>query len=184
MADKLAHTGSAADHPDRELIEKVVTMTEWETSKGWAYDGSTKNTPEEQQLAQAHRFVAAQSFILSWQNGKVPTGWRRPRKLTDFEGKYSQEILDAALTEIQRRNDEKNLSTTARIKELRRLASKPEAAKPPPKPISKAEIKALKGAYATFSSDLHDVRTALANASSTIAEIILRTEAVAKQAAQ
>jgi hypothetical protein len=166
-----------ADQTEEEIVKKIANMTEWTPYTLWEYSTTKPATPEEDSLMKAQRFMAAQSFFLSWQRGKVPTGWLRPRTLADLEGQYSSDSIEAALTYVQRGVEERNRSTTDRIKEKQALPQG-QPALATSKPISKAEIDDLKDAYQKFSSDLFDIKTALSNASGAIAELSLRTQAL------
>lgn len=172
-------THSDGNNVDPEVVERIVSMAEWDSFEKWDYSTTKSMSQEEEALAQAQRFVAAQSFLMSWQLGRVPTGWQRPRRLADFEEEYSTEVLEAALVAAERRIKERNESTTNRINKIRSLAKNPAAPRSP-RPISKSEIEDLKDAYTKFSSDLYDIRAALANASATIAELTVRTQALAE----
>lgn len=96
-----------------DTAEKIVRMTEWNEGEPWEY-AEGEQWPADT-LASAKRFVSAQAFLLSWQEGKVPTGWRRARRLADFDGKYPQQVLDAASATIAQRIAERNTERTARI---------------------------------------------------------------------
>lgn len=172
-------SGGAHAEVDMDVVYKIVNQIEESDFKKWEYSGSKILSPDEQSLAQAQRFMAAQSFLLSWQQGKVPTGWRRPRRLTDFEGE-SPHVLAAAKAVAQARMEERNEDATKRINEMRASACAPRSQEDI-KPISKKELGDLKNAYSKFSSDLYDINTALANASSTIADLVLRTQALVEQ---
>jgi hypothetical protein len=161
---------------DMDLVEKIVNMVEEDTFKPWECSASKASAPEDESLAQAQRFMAAQAFLLSWQNGKVPTGWSRPRRFADFTDE-SPLILGAAKAVALQRMEDRNAEATHRINEMRSSALAP-AMLPALRPISLSEISDLKEAFSTFSSDLYDINTALANASSTIAEVLLRTQAL------
>lgn len=163
---------------DMDLVEKIVMMVEEDSVEKWEYSSTKANTPEDDSLAQAQRFMAAQSFLLSWQQGKVPTGWSRPRRFADFSGE-SPLVLGAAKAVALQRMEDRNTEATHRINEARTTALAP-AAEPEVRPISQREIADLKGAYSKFSSDLYDINTALGNASAAIAEVILRTQALAE----
>jgi hypothetical protein len=164
---------------DMDSVGKIVNMVEEDSFKMWECSGSKTMAPEEESLAQAQRFMAAQSFLLSWQKGKVPTGWSRPRRFTDFTGESPLTLAAARAVALQRM-EERNQDATNRINELRSSALAP-AAQQPSRPISKSEISDLKAAYSKFSSDLYDIHTALSNASATIADITLRTQALVDQ---
>lgn len=164
---------------DPELVERIVNMAEWDSVEKWECSSTKSTSPEEAALAQAQRFVAAQSFLMSWQLGRVPTGWQRPRRLADFEGEYGSEVITAVVAALERRVKERNESAIHRINKLRSLSDNPAAPRSP-KPISKSEISDLKDAYTKFSSDLYEIKAALANAATTIAELTLRTQALAE----
>lgn len=162
---------------DMDLVEQIVMMVDEDSFKTWEYSPSKSDSPEDDTLAQAQRFMAAQSFLLSWQQGKVPTGWNRPRRFTDFADE-SPLVLGAAKAVAQQRMEDRNAEATNRINNRRSLAMAPAADQTPARLISRKEIAGLKEAYSKFSSDLYDINTALGNASAAIAETILRTEAL------
>jgi hypothetical protein len=166
------------DDVDPAVVQRILEKVEWETFKSWEHTSKATASPEEDALLQAQRFMAAQAFLFSWQNGRVPTGWRRPRRLADFEGKCSPAELAAARDAADRDMAARNQSATDRINDLV-LNPREAPARPPPKPISRKEINDLKEAYTKFSSDLYDIQSALGNAASLIAETSLRTQSLA-----
>lgn len=163
---------------DMDLVEQIVMMVDEDGFKQWECATPSKaDTPEEDSLAQAQRFMAAQSFLLSWQHGKVPTGWRRPRRFADFADE-SPLVLGAAKAVAQQRMEDRNAEATSRINERRSLAMAPAADAAPSRLLTRKEVASLKDAYSKFSSDLYDINTALGNAAAAIAETILRTDAL------
>jgi hypothetical protein len=185
LGDHAEHVGAGGgkkgmhDGTDEATVERIARMTEWTPYKLWECSSTKPATPEEDSLMKAQRFMAAQSFFMSWQRGKVPTGWLRPRILADLEGQYRPDAIEAAVSYVQRGVEERNKLTTDRIKEIQ-AHPHGQAELPPQKPISKAEIDDLKDAYQKFSSDLFDIKTALSNASAAVAELSLRTQALAE----
>jgi hypothetical protein len=169
------------DIVDPEVVLEILQKVEWETFKPWEYSNKATISPEESGLMQAQRFMAAQAFMFSWQTGRVPTGWRRPRRLADFEEHCTPAEIAAACAAAERDMAVRNRTATDRINDL---VLNPRAApvKPPPKLISRQEIEGLKKAYTQFSSDLFDIQSALGNAASLIAEISLRTKSLSDTA--
>lgn len=165
---------------DMDLVEQIVNMVEEDDVKKWEYQPSKSGSPEEDSLAQAQRFMAAQSFLLSWQTGKVPTGWRRARQFSDFKDE-SPLVIGAAKLVAKVRMEERNHDANARIQNFRQSSGKRSDASEARGVISQAEITGLKEAYSKFSSDLYDINTALSNVTSTIADITLRTQALSEQ---
>lgn len=166
---------------DMNLVEQIVTMCEMDDFKQWEYTPSKGGTPEEDSLAQAQRFMSAQSFLMSWQTGKVPTNWRRPRQFADFKDE-SPLVIGAAKAVAQARMEERNEDANMRIRQRRNSTEAPAEAEVKDRGmISQAEIADLKEAYSKFSSDIYDINTALANVTSTIADITLRTQALSEQ---
>lgn len=97
-----------------DTAEKIVRMTEWNEWDAWEYaEGEVGPTGDS--LSAAKRFLSAQSFLLAWVEGKVPTGWRRPRRLADFDGKYPKQVLQKAESVIAERIATRNSEQTARI---------------------------------------------------------------------
>lgn len=97
-----------------DTAEKIVRMTEWDECEAWEY-GENESGPHGDSLAAAKRFLSAQSYLLAWVEGKVPTGWRRPRRLADFDGKYPKQVLEKAEVIIAERIAKRNSEQTARI---------------------------------------------------------------------
>lgn len=168
---------------DVDLPEKIARMTEWNETEAWEYteqeaasDGNT--------LAAAKRFVAAQAFLLSWKEGKVPTGWRRARKLTDFDGEYPQHVVDAAEELISERISERNLQKTAKLNAVvsSKTKSNPAAGKNHSADVTltKQQIESLKMEFSKFNHDFFEVKSALSKATTALAEISLRIQAVSE----
>ena len=134
-------------------VERIAQMTEWDDYTVWEYSDADTSV-EDKALAAAQRFLAAQSFLLSWQEGKVPVGWHRPRRLADFDGEFPQETVDAALERINELIAERNEATTRRIaavthrrKSLAKLKGGDDEFKCR---VQNSEIKALKKEYHNF----------------------------------
>lgn len=89
-------------------------MTEWNEWEAWEY-AESEGGANSDTLAAAKRFLSAQSYLLAWVEGKVPTGWRRPRRLADFDGKYPKQVLEKAEGIIAERIAKRNSEQTARI---------------------------------------------------------------------
>lgn len=189
-----------------ETAEKIVRMTEWNEAEPWEYSDAEAQTKDT--LAAAKRFVSAQSFLLAWQEGKVPTGWRRPRRLTDFDNKYPQQVLDEASATIAQRIAERNSERTAMINAVLTAArdrdsgssnnstsnnpaslddgqgngdkegSKKKATEKKKKMLSKTEVAAVKKDVTQFSHHLFEARSALRTASNAAADALLRINAL------
>ena len=171
-------------------VEKIVEMVQWEDFKRWecASESDSKSNTDEENLAKAQRFISAQSFMLAWQQGKVPAGWTRPRRLDDFQGKYPEVVLDEALSRIEERIVERNEALTAHL--AKRVASgapgvgggafKMGSEKEKGK-VTKEEIEKLKKFYAQLNSNVYSVKQALSNASAAVAEVVVKTMELEKK---
>lgn len=159
--------------------EMIVQMTEWNDMDTWEY--TENESPDDNHLEKAKRFLAAQSFLLSWQEGKVPTGWRRPRRLTDFDGKFPQSTVDEAEDIIADRIAERNLRKTERLnavmsaREKRKSMKKDDSAVAP---LNKEQLEHVKADFSTFSHQFFEAKSALTKATSSIAEITFRIQAI------
>lgn len=175
-----------------ESAEKIVRMTEWNEAEPWEYaEGEVASVDT---LAAAKRFVSAQVFLLSWQEGKVPTGWRRPRRLGDFDGKYPQGVVDAAEHIIAQRIEERNMQKTAKINAVisaARTERTAAAAEPAGRAVAKqrgklsvGDIEGVKKDLSNLSDELFDAKNALRTAMNAAADVSLRLEALSKAISQ
>lgn len=187
-----------------DTAEKIVRMTEWNESDTWEYTES-EGGDESDTLAAAKRFLSAQSFLLAWLEGKVPTGWRRPRRLADFDGKYPSHVLQNVESIIAQRITERNLQQTARINAVlsaARLRNRGNAlagasgdatisatpistAKPAQLPNTSkspnpklSDVLAVKKDFAVFNSQLSDAQSSLRSVANTVAEVTIRLDAL------
>lgn len=165
-------------------VEKIVRMTEWNEQEPWECSENEEYS-KDNNLAAAKRFMAAQSFLLSWKEGKVPTGWRRARKITDFNGEYPKSVIDSAEDVISERIAAKNMEKTIRLNAavLSRGESSSEAAtKRPPSDVAlnKQEIEKLKAEFSTFNLHFFEAKGALSRATTAIADVSFRLQAVSE----
>lgn len=178
-----------------ETAEKIVRMTEWNNAEPWEYAESEHKVKDP--LAAAKRYVSAQAFLLSWQEGKVPTGWRRPRKLQDFDGKYPQQVIDQVNEKILQRISERNFEKTAQINAILSAMGKciPITPSTPldggfgplvssddddnkKRLLTKADVNEVKRDFNQFSHQLYEAKSALRVASNTAADVSLRLKAL------
>lgn len=164
--------------------EKIVRMTEWNEHEPWEYSGTDEHS-EDNNLAAAKRFMAAQSFMLSWQEGKVPTGWRRARRLADFDGEYPKTVVDAAEDIINDGIEARNMEKTARLNavvSLKGEASSDNSRKGPPDDVAlnKQDIEGLKADFSSFNHDFFEAKSALNRATTEIADISFRIQALSE----
>lgn len=176
------HNKMASERLDS--AEKIVRMTEWNESEAWEYSEDVEG-PTPDNLAMAKRFLAAQSFLLSWQEGKVPTGWKRPRRLTDFDGKYPSSVLEKVEGIFAERIAVNNFRTTAMLKDAisarDRDRAEAEAAKTDKKDgVTKIDVEALKSDFAKFNNDFFEVKSALSKATAATAEVSLQIQALSE----
>lgn len=186
-----------------ETAEKIVRMTEWNAAEPWEFaEGEVASVDT---LAAAKRFVSAQHFLLAWQEGKVPTGWRRPRRLTDFDGKYPKSVVDEAEEFIAERIAARNMQKTAKINAVLSAAGKAKdgcganenisaglaadeglkrGKTREKKKISAKDVDAVKKDFAQFSSDLFEAKNALRTAMNAAADVSLRIDALTKTISQ
>lgn len=164
-----------------EDAEKIARMTEWNEHEPWEYSDNDKHS-EENNLAAAKRFLAAQSFLLSWQEGKVPTGWRRARKINDFDGGYPLSVVEAAEDIIAERIAVRNFEKTARLNAVLKSKnlSKTNTEAVDDDSMSKAQIEKLKADFSVFSHEFFQAKSALGRATSTIADLSFRIQALSE----
>lgn len=172
-------TGEKLD--DREMIAR---MTEWNDMETWEYSENEISSAENN-LAAAKRFLAAQSFLFSWQEGKVPTRWRRPRKLTDFDGKFPQSVVDGAEDIISERIERRNMQKTARLNAALsargKIQSKPAKSKRDEVELRKKRLEALKEDLGTFNRDFFEAKSCLAKATTAVADVSFRIQALSEK---
>lgn len=163
-------------------VEKIVRMTEWNDIESWEYS-ENEETSQENNLAAAKRFLAAQAFLLSWQEGKVPTGWRRPRRLTDFDGKFPQSVVDTAEDVIAERITQRTYQKTARLNaalSAREKSLSEDAKDDKDLETRKKLVEALKTQFSAFNHEFFEVKSLLTAATSAVADITLRTQALSE----
>lgn len=153
-------------------VEKITRMTEWDAHPAWELD---ENTNVDDSLAAAQRYVAAQGFLLSWQEGRVPVGWQRARRLADFDGAYPQHIVDAALDRINDLIAERNNAATKRIARAARHRKTVEALTPK---ASKTDVELISQQFGKFSHAVSEMKVAIESASAAVAELTLKTQAL------
>ena len=165
-----------------EDAEKIVRMTEWNDIETWEYSPDEELTPESN-LGAARRFLAAQSFLLSWQEGRVPVGWRRPRRIEDFDGKYPASVIDMAEEIIGDRIAERTYQQTVRLNAVinAREKSATEAEKPPPEKLDKKQIEGIKSDFSKFNREFFEVKSALSKATAAIGDISFRIQALSEE---
>lgn len=162
--------------------EMIARMTKWNEHEVWEYSEQDEHSAENN-LAAAKRFLAAQSFLLSWQQGKVPTGWRRGRRLTDFDGEYPQAVVDQAEDIIAERIAVRNFEKTARLNAAMSSKGKsPDAAEKPEDDVgrNKQDIEALKSDFSAFSRDFFEAKSSLSKATAAVADISFRLQALSE----
>lgn len=163
--------------------EKIVRMTEWNDIEAWEYTTDEEHTAESN-LAAAKRFLAAQSFLLSWQEGRVPTGWRRPRRITDFDGKFPQSVIETAEDLIGDRIAERTYEQTVRLNAVinaRKKNASQDRSDAEKKELNKKQIEALKADFSEFNHDFFEVKSALSKATTAIGDITFRVQALSEE---
>lgn len=168
--------------------EKIARMTEWNEHETWEYSDNDEHSATNN-LAAAKRFLAAQSFILSWQEGKVATGCRRARRLADFDGEYPQSVVDRAEDFIAERIAVKNMEKTARLNAAMSMKGKASDPKAKGKEkeeggddvvLSRKELDSLKSDFSAFSNDFFETKSALSKATTAVADISFRLQALSE----
>lgn len=165
--------------------EKIARMTEWNEHEPWECT-ETEEHSEENNLAAAKRFMAAQSFLLSWQEGKVPTKWRRARRITDFDGEYPKSVIEEAEDIISERIAARNQEKTARLNAVVSLRSDSSAAdNQKDRPTSDStlntkEVESLKADFAAFNQEFFEAKSALSRVTTAIADISFRVQALSE----
>ncbi|KAA8496218.1 hypothetical protein FVE85_2373 [Porphyridium purpureum] len=101
--------GGAGKATEEVLIMRMVAASELVDHKPWVYEEKEKDG-----TMQAMRFIAAQQFLLSWQTGKVPVGWSRPRRIEDFQDMYGEEVVKKAQARVA--NHKKELAEKEQIR--------------------------------------------------------------------
>lgn len=164
--------------------EKLVRMIEWNTNEPWECGAEGDEEPGGDHLARAKRFLAAQSFLLSWQEGKVPTGWRRPRTLGDLSGQYPSSLIDEAEDIIAARIEERNLQRTAKLNNMitarGKAPSLSERQKSKDVEDKKMQVIKLKKEFKTFSDEFFAVKNALSKATTAVADVSFRVQAISE----
>eukprot|EP00172_Hildenbrandia_rubra_P002153 Plantae.Rhodophyta-Hildenbrandia_rubra.ctg28319.p1 GENE.Plantae.Rhodophyta-Hildenbrandia_rubra.ctg28319~~Plantae.Rhodophyta-Hildenbrandia_rubra.ctg28319.p1 ORF type:complete len:190 (+),score=45.10 Plantae.Rhodophyta-Hildenbrandia_rubra.ctg28319:181-750(+) len=178
--------------------EKIVEMTQWEDFKRWECSSENEVAPnaDEENLLKAQRFISAQSFMLAWQQGKVPVGWIRPRRLDDFNGLYPPKVLDEALDRIEERIAARNEALTAQLAMKIASGSNPMSGAPASEKrragasgkssggageVEKKEVERLKKMYGEFNLNVYSTKVALSNASTAVAELLVKTVELEKR---
>lgn len=171
-------------------------MVEWSNVDAWEYYEGEQKVRDP--LARAKRYVSAQAFLLSWQEGKVPTGWRRPRRLADFEGKYPAPVLETVSEKMasiyNQRNQEKTVQLNMLVRQEKEreqhVGQKPEeiheqARKEdvPTKKVERSDLQGLKKDLASLSHHIFEAKSALKIASNTAADAALRIKAISNSIA-
>uniref|UniRef100_A0A7S1T6K8 Uncharacterized protein n=1 Tax=Compsopogon caeruleus TaxID=31354 RepID=A0A7S1T6K8_9RHOD len=100
------------------MVERVMAQAEWSPQQAWGY--SDAEAGEGSGTEQAVRFVAAQNFLVCWQKGKVPVGWRRPRRVADFVEVYGEDVVIEATRRIELCRSKKMEEEKKRIAKLGR----------------------------------------------------------------
>lgn len=162
--------------------EMIALMTEWNVIETWEYTDNEEASAENN-LAAAKRFLAAQSFLLAWQEGKVPTRWRRPRKLTDFDGKYPKSVVDEAEDIIAERIAIRNMEKTAKLNAVLSERAKSESTGDTlanEKKQKKMLLDALKTDFATFNEEFFEAKNCLTKATAAVADISFRIQALSE----
>lgn len=159
--------------PELSTVEQIAQSVEWDAQPEW----STENGADKY-LARTKRYVAAQTFLLSWQEGRVPVGWQRARRLTDYDGKYPTEIVDAAQDRIAELIAERNNAANARIQQAanERRASAQRGADP--NVLQRKEVIAVRRQLAQFNTAYFEMKDSVDKASDAIAELALRAQAL------
>lgn len=163
--------------------ERIARMTEWNEHEPWEYSDNDEHN-EENTLAAAKRFLAAQSFLLSWQEGKVPTGWRRARRLGDFDGDYPRSVVDAAEEIIADRIALHNYERTERVKSAistrAKNQEKRESGEKDLEELNRLELEKLKADMSKFSHEFFQAKSALTKTTSAMADITFRIQALSE----
>lgn len=180
-----------------DTAEKVMRMVEWSNVDAWEYYEGEQKVRDP--LARAKRYVSAQAFLLSWQEGKVPTGWRRPRRLADFEGKYPAQMLETVSEKMASIYNQRNQEKTAQLnllvsqekereenvgqkkpEEIHEQARKEDVST---KNVEPSDLQGLKKDLASLSHHIFEAKSALKIASNTAADAALRIKAISNSIA-
>lgn len=152
-------------------VEHIARSVEWELQPEW----SDEQGPDPH-LSAAKRYMAAQSFLLSWQEGKVPVSWQRPRRLVDYDGKYPADVVDAAQDRIAELITERNNAANARIQAA--AAERKNSSKKKKNGLQKKEVIQVRRSLVQFNHAYSDLKMAVDKASEAIAELTLRAQAL------
>lgn len=165
--------GRAGPLPELSDVEKIARSVEWDAQPEWV-----ETSGPDEHLAAAKRYMAAQSFLLSWKEGKVPVGWQRARKLTDYDGKYPTDVVDAAQERIADLITERNELANERIQRAadERRASAQRAADG--SMLARKEVVQVRRQLAAFNQAYFELKNSVDRASDAIAELSLRTQAL------
>lgn len=159
--------------PKLDDVELIARQVEWDPQSEWTMDDGADAS-----LAAAKRYMAAQAFILSWKEGRVPVGWQRARRLADFDGSYPSRVVDAAHERINELITERNDAANARIARAATERRASSQAQTPRATLAKKEVAAVSSQLADFNHAFFDMKTAIAKASDAVAELALRTQAL------
>lgn len=162
--------------------EKIVQMTEWNDVETWDYSEDEESS-DDYNLAAAKRFLAAQTFLFCWQEGKVPTSWRRPRRIADFDGKLPRSVIEQAEDMIAENIAERNFKKTARLNAA--LSARATSSSVPgdvdeDAKMSMQQLEELKTDMSHFNHEFFEVKSALSKATTAVAEISFRIQAISE----
>mmetsp|Transcript_13622 Transcript_13622/g.36569 ORF Transcript_13622/g.36569 Transcript_13622/m.36569 type:complete len:872 (+) Transcript_13622:160-2775(+) len=96
--------------PEEVLVNRIIASSELADFKPYYYEEN-----ETGGTLQAMRFIAAQHFLIAWQQGKVPTGWKRPRRMDDFKELYGDDVVNRAKERVKQHHAEIAAREKARL---------------------------------------------------------------------
>lgn len=163
-------TSTMTGAPQLDDVELIARSVEWDAQPEWVDDGA------EESLAAAKRYMAAQAFLLSWQEGRVPVGWHRSRRLTDFDGSYPNQVVDAAEDLINELITERNDAANARI--ARAATERRASARTTTPALAKKDVAVVSKQLSEFNHAFFDLKAAVAKASDAVGELALRAQAL------
>eukprot|EP00171_Calliarthron_tuberculosum_P019223 IDg19223t1 len=162
-----------AGAPKLDNVELIARQVEWDAQAEWTMDSGADAS-----LAAAKRYMAAQAFLLSWKEGRVPVGWQRARRLADFDGSYPTRVVDAAHDRINELITERNDAANARIARAAIERRSSAHTQTPRSTLAKKEVAVVSAQLAEFNHAFFDMKAAITKASDAVAELALRTQAL------
>lgn len=159
--------------PELTPVEQIARSVEWDAQPEWSAENGA-----DKYLARTKRYVAAQTFLLAWQEGRVPVGWQRARRLADYDGKYPTEVVDAAQDRIAELITERNDKANARIQQAANERRESARRAADPNVLQRKEVIVVRRQLAQFNTAYFEMKDAVDKASDAIAELALRAQAL------